>query len=100
MQAVADETSDPECRSVCAAAAATVRRVADTAAATRQAEADERKVLGEVEVEAVLREALKVRDCDIGLQGGRQEGGRGRTGPQTTRTCVVELLVTFVVSCC
>ncbi|EFJ53037.1 hypothetical protein VOLCADRAFT_72263 [Volvox carteri f. nagariensis] len=60
LEAAANETPDPECRSVCAAAAATVRRVAETAAATRQAEADERKVLGEAEVEAMLKEVLQV----------------------------------------
>ncbi|GLC54208.1 hypothetical protein PLESTB_000835000 [Pleodorina starrii] len=64
LEAAANETPDPECRSVCAAAAATVRRVADTAAATRQAEADERKVLGEPEVEAMLREVLQANGAN------------------------------------
>ncbi|GIL45196.1 hypothetical protein Vafri_2513 [Volvox africanus] len=59
LEAAANETPDPECRAVCAAAVATVRRVAETAAATRQAEADERKVLGEKEVEAMLTEVLR-----------------------------------------
>ncbi len=43
-QAAANETPDPECRSVCATAAATVKRVAEAAAAARAAETDERKV--------------------------------------------------------
>ncbi|KXZ51764.1 hypothetical protein GPECTOR_11g208 [Gonium pectorale] len=64
LEAAANETPDPECRSVCAAAAATVRRVADAAAASREAEADERKVLGEAEVEAMLREVLQANGAD------------------------------------
>ncbi len=42
LEAAATETPDPECRSVCAAAAATVKRVAEEAAASR--DADDRKV--------------------------------------------------------
>lgn len=42
LEAAATETPDPECRSVCAAAATTVKRVAEEAAASR--DADDRKV--------------------------------------------------------
>ncbi|GFR42452.1 hypothetical protein Agub_g3359 [Astrephomene gubernaculifera] len=64
LEAAANETPDPECRSVCASAAATVRRVADAAAASREAEAEERKQLKEAEVESMLREVLKANGAD------------------------------------
>ncbi|KAG2490532.1 hypothetical protein HYH03_010927 [Edaphochlamys debaryana] len=65
LEAAAEETPDPECRSVCAGAVATVRRVAEAAAANRASEEADRKQLGEAEVEGMLREAMKANGADL-----------------------------------
>ncbi|KAG2447603.1 hypothetical protein HYH02_007524 [Chlamydomonas schloesseri] len=65
LEAAANETPDPECRSVCAAAVTTVRRVAEAAHSARLAEDDERKVLKEAEVEAMLVAILAANGADV-----------------------------------